>query len=41
MNLNQKINALEAAKLQDIENLRKKYISNTAQETDLVRRNLG
>jgi hypothetical protein len=33
--------ALEAARLQDIEAVRRKYASSSAQETDLVRRNLG
>lgn len=33
--------ALEAARLQDIEALRRKFASTSAQETDLVRRNLG
>lgn len=39
--LTKKNNALEAARLQDIESLRLKYASSTAQETDLLRRNLG
>lgn len=33
--------ALEAARLQDIDELRRKFASTSAQETDLVRRNLG
>jgi len=39
--LTAKNNALEAARLKDIESLRLKYASSTAQETDLLRRNLG
>ena len=36
-----KIALLEANKLEDIENLKKKYISNTNEETSFLRKNMG